>query len=321
MSDCQYKELKIDKIFKNLIPLLSADEYKQLEENLINEGCRDPICVWNEIIIDGHNRYEICLKHKLPFQIKHIFLQNKTEAITWICANQIGRRNISDETRRYLIGKRYESEKILGNHNIQGKNQHFNQNEVRPKVLGEPVPETNNSKTARRIGAEYHLSHATIEKYGAYTRAIDTLVKKNQELVPKILSGRTKISHDNVVELSKLSTQEVKRLSKQLIENDRNFIGYAETRKEIDCYPEISKVKNQPLMEVTVKDMPVFDPDADISSLVLTIPSWISSMERTLFIVDLNLVSDRAKNSFIKMLNNLKNSADNILINLQGRCE
>ncbi len=313
MNDYQYTELKIDEIFKNLIPPLSQDEYRQLEENLISDGCREPICVWNGTIIDGHNRYEICIRHRIPFKTQQIHLETRNEVIGWICANQIGRRNITEETRKYLIGKRYESEKYVGSPNVEGKNQFSSDNEVRPKMWGEPPSVTTRSKTARRLGEEYHLSHATIEKYGAYTRAIDTLAEKNKELAPKILSGQTKISCENVLELAKLPTQELRRISKQLIRNDRNFVGYASARRDIEHRHRNPKTIPIATADVSVKDMPAFDPDAEISSLTLTIPSWINSINRTGAATDPMLVSDRAKLKLVRMLENLKESADTLL--------
>lgn len=59
-------KLKIDKEFKTLIPPLSPTEYEQLEANIIADGCREPIVIWNGYIIDGHNRYEICKKNQVP---------------------------------------------------------------------------------------------------------------------------------------------------------------------------------------------------------------------------------------------------------------
>ena len=59
--------LKIDPEFKDLIRPLRRKEYLQLEENILDEGCRDPIIVWNDYIIDGHNRYSICTKYSIPF--------------------------------------------------------------------------------------------------------------------------------------------------------------------------------------------------------------------------------------------------------------
>lgn len=306
-------ELKIDKAFKNLIPPLSTDEYKQLEENLLNDGCRDPIYIWNGTIIDGHKRYEICLRHNIPFKTQPIYLETKNEVIGWICANQIERQNITVETRRYLIGKRYESEKYIGIRNNKGKNLHFLDNEVGSKMWGDLHAETTRSMAARRLGEEYRLSHSTIEKYGAYTRAIDNLADSDKELVPKILSGQTKISYENVIELAKLPEQELKRISKQLVRNERIFVGYTATQRDIENRRSTLKMKPLTTSELSIKDMPEFDPDAGISSLSLTIPSWISSINRTQSTADLTLVSNKAKTNLIKALDNLKEAADGLL--------
>jgi hypothetical protein len=51
--------IKINEDFKRLIPALTQEEYKQLEDNILKEGIREKIITWNGYIIDGHNRYEI----------------------------------------------------------------------------------------------------------------------------------------------------------------------------------------------------------------------------------------------------------------------
>ena len=107
------RQLKIKKEFKNLIRPLRRQEYLQLEENILRDGCREPIITWNGFIIDGHNRYEICTKHNIEYATFEMKFDSDEDAIAWICANQLGRRNISDETRKFLIGMQYESEKII----------------------------------------------------------------------------------------------------------------------------------------------------------------------------------------------------------------
>ena len=58
--------LKIDPEFQNKIPPLTEDEYRQLEENILEAGkVFEPITVWNGTIVDGHNRYRIIMEH--PF--------------------------------------------------------------------------------------------------------------------------------------------------------------------------------------------------------------------------------------------------------------
>jgi hypothetical protein len=84
----------IDSEFRALIPPLSADERKQLECNLIADGCRDPLVVWNDILLDGHHRYEICTAHKIPFRTVEQPCADRDAAKEWIIRNQFGRRNL-----------------------------------------------------------------------------------------------------------------------------------------------------------------------------------------------------------------------------------
>ena len=105
--------LKIDPEFQNQIPPLTDDEYKQLEENILKEGkLISPLIVWNNTLVDGHNRYAILQKHpEIYFSTMPLRFENREEAIAWICRNQLGRRNLSPEQKRYLLGKQYEAEK------------------------------------------------------------------------------------------------------------------------------------------------------------------------------------------------------------------
>ena len=124
--DKGFAVLEIDQEFKTLIRPLRRDEYLQLEVNLTIDGCREPIATWNNIIVDGHNRYEICNRLHIPYAVREMPFENREQAIVWICTNQLGRRNISEETRRYLIGKQYELEKVARKNppNINGFNQY-----------------------------------------------------------------------------------------------------------------------------------------------------------------------------------------------------
>lgn len=61
-----------------------------------------------------------------------------------------------------------------------------------------------------------------------------------------------------------------------------------------------------------IKQMPKFDPDAELSSLSLTIPSWCSSVERVMNVTDFRLSSKEGKNRLKIQLNNLINVIDKI---------
>jgi len=85
MAERSVYKLKIDEDFKRLIPPLSLDELQQLEENIMRDGCREPLSVWYTSILDGHNRYDICTRLQIPFAIQRVFLRNREEAIVKVC--------------------------------------------------------------------------------------------------------------------------------------------------------------------------------------------------------------------------------------------
>ncbi len=298
---------KIDLEFKHLIPPLGVDEYRQLEQNLLADGCQDALIVWNGLLLDGHNRYEICSKHHIPYEVHTLSFSCREEAIAWICRNQLGRRNISEETRKYLIGKRYESEKMVGNHNARGANQHIKKESGSPKV-SHTQKKGSHSKTAYRLGDEYHISHTTVNKYGTYARALDKLTKKDVNIVPKILSGQVKISHDHVLELSTLPDPEASLVCEQLGTASNGDVSYSEARERLR-----GKQNHKSVPKGLVKSMPVYDPDSEISSLALTIPSWISSIKRTQELANLMGATRPAKDKLKDQLTRLCEAAMDML--------
>ena len=95
----------IDKEFKSIISALTTDEYQGLEKSLLSEGCRENLIVWkeNDVLIDGHNRYEICQKHNISYQLKYLSFEDRTSVKIWIIKNQLNRRNITAYQRSELV--------------------------------------------------------------------------------------------------------------------------------------------------------------------------------------------------------------------------
>jgi N6-adenosine-specific RNA methylase IME4 len=96
--------LEIKKEFKELIPPLTVEEFKQLEDNCMAEGIREKIITWNGFIIDGHNRYEIALKWDLDYETESKSFDDENDVKQWMAKNQLGRRNLAD----YVMGELYD---------------------------------------------------------------------------------------------------------------------------------------------------------------------------------------------------------------------
>lgn len=154
-------DITIDPEFAALCPPLTQEERATLEHSLTREGCRDPLLLWHEgaqyRMLDGHNRYAICLQHTLDFTTQVLPLANRAEAVNWIIANQLGRRNLTTEQKSYLRGKRYHAEKQ------QGARTDLTSHHFDAKL------------TRQRLAEEYKVGVSTIDRDGAFAEAVDTL--------------------------------------------------------------------------------------------------------------------------------------------------
>lgn len=91
--------MRIEKQFEELLPPLTDEEFRQLEENILRDGIRDPLVVWktpsgNEVLVDGHNRLKIAEKHHLEYKTIEMRFDGFDDVKLWIFRNQTGRRNL-----------------------------------------------------------------------------------------------------------------------------------------------------------------------------------------------------------------------------------
>jgi hypothetical protein len=185
-------ELTINPEFHDLIPPMSPDEYQLLEDSIVNEGCRDAIVTWDECIVDGHRRHEICHRHNIGHISVEKEFTNKEEAKIWIINNQLARRNLTSEQMSNLRGMRYNLEKKedggRSDRDISG-----GQN-------GHP-------KTAERIGQETGVSASTIKRDAKFAEALDKL--PSEEKV-EILAGKSKKTKKEIIGIKKSKRQKAK---------------------------------------------------------------------------------------------------------------
>ncbi|MBV8623468.1 MAG: hypothetical protein JO174_08285, partial [Herbaspirillum sp.] len=87
----------INEELQKYIDPLTPNEYAALERSLLAEGCRDALVLWGDVLIDGHNRYEICSKYDLPYKtVQNDSFKSLDDVLLWMIDNQLGRRSVSD---------------------------------------------------------------------------------------------------------------------------------------------------------------------------------------------------------------------------------
>lgn len=112
---------------RDLIPPLLESEFLALKDNLLKHGCKDPLKIWQTtnrvlnrqgnldeqiyILIDGHNRFQICTELQIPFNIQIDNFESLKEVRDFMIDFQLSRRNITPQQASYLRGLRYNTEK------------------------------------------------------------------------------------------------------------------------------------------------------------------------------------------------------------------
>ena len=72
---------------------LTAEELEALERSLLAEGCRDALVLWGDVLVDGHNRHRLCLKHGLPFRtVQNPRFKSLEDVHLWMIDQHLGRR-------------------------------------------------------------------------------------------------------------------------------------------------------------------------------------------------------------------------------------
>jgi len=169
----------LDEIKKALFPL-REEELTALETSVLAEGIRDPLVVWPRdgqlILVDGHYRYQLAQKHNLPFKIVEKHFANLEEALAWVDQNQLARRNLTDEQRRYLLGRIYERRrKAVGRPEKSGQSDQI--------FVGE---------TAKRIASVSGVGEKTVRRAAVFAKALEAVKQISPEAADRILKGEVR---------------------------------------------------------------------------------------------------------------------------------
>ncbi len=196
--------LIIDPEFRDKIPPLTEDEFTLLEENILSDGAVfSPLIVWDGTILDGHNRYEIIQKHpELTYAVHKMSFDNRYEALSWICKHQLGRRNLTPQQKKYLIGQRYEAEKMAhGGERVA-------------TVQNEPLPSSH--KTRAQIANDTSTSESYVMRAGWYAQGVDAAEEALPGIKQEILTGAIKPTETAVAAVAKAAPEERSRLAADL---------------------------------------------------------------------------------------------------------
>ena len=207
-------DLVIDPEFADKIPPLTEDEYRLLEENILADGkIISPLITWNGIIVDGHNRYRILQAHpEIPYETMEIEFSDRYAVIVWICRNQLGRRNLTDEQKKFLTGKRYEAEKKQN----QWRGNQYVSSDEEESGLGEKRPSQNPERTSAIIAKEIGKGERYVRDAEIYANGVEAADEVTPGIKNEILSGKLKCKDKDVMAIARAAPEQREDLVRKL---------------------------------------------------------------------------------------------------------
>ena len=294
-------KISTDPILSRLVQPYNKNDIQQIKEQILNDPSKRVIKIWHSKHLSDEFIYKTCLELGVEIKLKEYDFYDLNSAAVYICKDQLLRHDLTNEYQKYLIGKEYYYYSIIESQNYLQK-------------------QNIKSKVAETIGRRLYLSSGTVLKYGVYASAIDTIYDSAPSFAEQILTSHLLVSHDNIIELSRIRPDEIKAVAKHVSKYKIDHLTFADIRDAIkekyiqNKAPVSRKERREKKLSESaqIRQMPVYDPDSDVNSLCMTIGSWISSIQRVNNSVDFNKITTRARLQLVKELSFLERTINTI---------
>ena len=300
--------LKIDPVFQRLVQPLGKIYLASLRAKLISDPSLRILQTWNGVLLFEYEKYRLCNSMNLSFQVDEKSFTCFEQAASYICSSQLKRTDLTSEYRKYLIGELFLFEE-----------KHY--------LLSNPEHPNSRYRIAYKIGEDINLSGGTVLKYSTYALAINEIFDNSSDFSLQILMGKTKVSHSNVIELSRLAHDELTAIARSALDENTVHLTFSDIRHEVKYSytqpraPVTRRERKEQKEKINagIRQMPAYNPDSEVNSLCMTINSWVSSIERVNAKTDFSTISNRAMLELMKQLTILESTINSVQKSLVER--
>ncbi len=304
-----FRLLLSDNTFRALNIPISPEARKELERRILKNEPTNPILSWKGLILTGYEQDDLCLKYHRNPAIKEMAFQRRTDAIVWLCRQQLTRTDLNWAGKAWLISRLYDALREISR--MQTARDDFQHRQFSPSSqsgLRTFVPKESVA-LLKALGAEFQYHKETIRRYVQFGRKLDRLEEKVPGVRVRILTGSLTVMMTHMSALLKMPKEQLEKMAedrhvRQLIPPTEYYTPLPQNRK--------AKTKSTVKVEPAIKKMPEYDPDADINGLRYTVSAWRNAIARTMLQADLNHATAAGKNSLKQELRKLIFDSDNL---------
>lgn len=291
-----------DETFKALNIPISPTSRRELERKIRKGETVDPIITWQGYILTGYEQDDLFLKYHRSAHLKEMSFPRKSDAIAWLCQQQLKRTDLIWAARAWLLSRLYEALRDVANRQMAKEEFQYRQLSPSPRASEAFGPAKESPLILRQLGSEYDYHKETIRRYVQFGRQIDKL----EEMVPgiriRILTGDMEVMIKHMPALIKMPVEQIKKMTEdkncKALLPPSEFLEKNEEKKEVHQKTSIH-------VETGIKQMPEYDPDAELNGLRYTIPAWRKAILRTAIRTDFSRTTDNGKEGLKQALRGL----------------
>ncbi len=295
MKTDSISEIEINPLLSRLVQPPSNKELEEILNEYSTASNKPIIHTWRRTHLNDQYLHKLCLDKSIPYYVSELFFENEKQAALYICSCQLKRKSLTHEYKKYIIGQEFG---------------YLTQN------TDESTISDSKYTIANSLGHELYMSAGTIIKYHSFSDAINVIFEQNPEFAEKILIGKHKLSHENLLELSRLMPEEIKAVSNIIMQDNPGHITLSYIRNEAKwshIQPRASQSRKEKRdlkisKNAAIRQMPEYDPDSEVNSLCMTIDFWNSSIERVYNSSNFIKITDKARLLLMKKLSLLEHT-------------
>lgn len=190
-ADVTALELKVNPAFRDLLPPLTEEQTRDLNQSVEKSGVYQPLVGWCDgqdwWLVDGHNRREALMNalQSKPSMIEPDVLQlvadSEEEVMAWIIQEHITRRNLTPNQLSELRGRTYNKAKKNREDNLKSPN-------------GQIVHsgKTSEKTTSEAVAENFGVNEKTVRRDGDFAKGVEEIEKEDPQEAAKIRQGKSK---------------------------------------------------------------------------------------------------------------------------------
>ena len=306
MTEEERESIQEQPMLRRLVQPYDFLHLEELRTELIQNPDSRVIHTWRGKHLMDKQKMDLCENLNLPVRIAESYFKDWIDAAVFICKEQLKRDDLTPEYRKYLIGSYY--------HYSVSKS--FDPGKAESKKM-----------VSDEIGKQQSISAGTVLKYNCFSDAVNAIFDTSEEFGMRILTGVTRVSIENTIEISKFSPEEIRSLADTIIKDNVDYISLPYIRNEVK-WSHVKKTtelltrrekQERKMNNARIRQMPEYDPDSEVNSLCMTIDSWVSSIERVKKSENFSKITQKAGLKLMNKLTVLQHTISNVQESLVER--